>query len=368
MTDKTEEDESIEEISESLKKKLYVKGGDEAIEKIVDSLKNLYAKEVVPFSKSDDRETFLIRDKDGFTKHILSDPSNSEDNAKLELLKKLFTKTTYSNGVTTFIDGLSSTSIGTAHTATYDGYAEVTRFDLPIVEEIDSYVDKKYARKQPAARGTVLHHMLQRHIVSTFSCYSPIPISDIPEASDRAKDIPSMLERLAAQMQLEKFRFMALEFPVYLRRCPVLTPDKGVWKWLVGKIDLLAWHEEYGVCLMDFKFTTSKRISRKHAVQLSLLALCLISMGISVDSLFIVSVNIDGKKSYTCRICLVTFVEEYLRIALSDNDPLKRALSGEEDLKTFRSFTDDLTGKLAKCIRTSKSVIEKKFNLRERKQ
>lgn len=342
----------------------------EALGSVIERLTKLYLKDVIPMfvgkSGNESLDAVLIRNKKEFTAHILRDASISGDETKTKLLWELFSKTRYSFGVTTLIESIKDDIIPKLGRAYVDGYSSIRTFNLEVISDIDAYVNSKYVTKQPAARGKVLHYMVQALIIRDFSCYSPIPMKKLPEASDRVTDIPSALEKLVAEIQLAGFRFVALEFPVYYRRSPILKPYESTWRWLTGKIDVIAWHDEYGLCLMDFKFAELPGVRRRHALQLSLLALCLASMGIMVDSLFIISTAM-GRNEYRCNIYTVSFSEELVRAAIVDNDYIKASFE-QEDIITFKSLSSDLITKLASRIPTSENIIIAKHKLREKEK
>lgn len=343
-----------------MEEKRPVEKKEDEIESVTEKLKEMYLRDVIPLLGSDGQSS----DRKKFASHILLDPSISGDEAKTKLLAGLFKKTKYSAGVTTLIESLGSDVISKPNWAYVDGYTSVRTFSLEPIEGVNSYVNPKYAKKHPAARGKVLHHMIQTLIMREYSCYSPIPIERLPEASDRASDIPSTLEKLAAEIQLAGFRFVALEFPVYYRRTPVLKPVESAWRWLIGRIDMIAWHEKHGLCLMDLKFSEVGGVRRRHALQLSLLALCLASMGIWVDSLFVVSIKL-ARNEYNCNIYMVTFAEGLVSATIAENAKIKASFR-PEDLITFRSLSSALITELSAHIPTSKKLIVERYNLREK--
>lgn len=330
------------------------------VEIMIETLKSFYEKVTKPCcvgkSKNENLETLLIRNKANFSSHILSNSSVSGDKDKKKMLEAIIKKTQYSLGVTSFIEAMGKDLFPSPDSIYQGGYSLIAKFEIPEIVDLDSYVNPRYVKKQPAARGKVFHHMIQSLIIRDYSCYSTTPVLSIPEASSKTVDIPSSIESFVVNLQNAGFSFLASEYPVLLTKGPVLKNSDSKWRWLVGKCDLLAYHKDYGVCLIDFKLTDAVAVRRRHALQLSLLAVCLASMGQLVDSIILINVR-PQSKTYPCFAWIVNFDQANTYLTLATNNKIASQF-GEEDFKRYKALISELISTLG-CIMIKVASIKK---------
>lgn len=291
-------------------------------------MSSLYKTKLVTYLGDKEGSVRIVK-KDKFTALMLQSSNDDQSN----LLKRIIKQTAYACGVTTFIASLEGDAL-VAKANTDPLCKKMKELSLDPIEDPSRYVSPKKNKDDPAALGTAMHYIIQQRLVKSHECDSPLPLHMPSEAGEPCKDGDPIVHRCAEELLRYGFKPITAEYPVCLSLAPVQKGEgpkkKKVWRWLTGKIDLIAWHADYGLVLVDFKFTKRDIMKRQYALQLRLLALCLRSFGVKTDAMFLVSLEMKKDKS-TLRFYKVPFSRAQVEASLYTFLP-------KEDAEIYKSI------------------------------
>jgi hypothetical protein len=151
--------------------------------------------------------------------------------------------------------------------------------------------------------GKLCHHYLELAIRNRIPCkpkrelFIWLPEYLFPSFQ---QDYPREFVELLDLVSCRGYTFLSAEYPLFLPALPV-KDEKDVLKFLVGIADLIAWHPEHGLVILDWKFVFEGRAcmaTNRSVAQLHLLAQMLKCLGIMVNRIGIVTVNTDYKTKW----------------------------------------------------------------------